>query len=54
MNRFKSLSGNVCINLGRGDIGMTQEQLHHAQIRAVIEQMRGEGMAQHMGRNGCA
>ena len=44
MNRFKSLSGNMCINLRRGDIGMTQEQLHHAQIRTVVQKMRSKGM----------
>jgi len=32
------------------DIGVAEQQLHHAQVRAVIEQMRGERMAQRVRR----
>jgi hypothetical protein len=39
---------NVRINLCRGNIRVTQQHLDHSQIGAVIEQMRGEGVAQGM------
>jgi hypothetical protein len=28
------------------EIGMAQQQLHHAQVGAMVEQVGGEGMAQ--------
>jgi hypothetical protein len=34
------------VDLGRGDIGMAQQRLDRAQIGAVLQQMRGEGVAQ--------
>ena len=37
---------NVRIDLGGGDIGVTQDVLYHAQIRAAFKHMRGERMAQ--------
>jgi hypothetical protein len=49
VQRFKSLSGYVCVNLRRRDIRMPEQHLHHPQIRAMIEQMRGKRMAQYMG-----
>ncbi|MEY2721761.1 MAG: hypothetical protein RL597_1206 [Pseudomonadota bacterium] len=45
-----ALAGDVGIDLSRRQIGVTQEHLHHAQISAVIEQMRGEGVTQGMRR----
>ena len=38
------------VNLRRGNIGVPQEELHHAQIGTVIEKMRGKGMAKGMWR----
>jgi hypothetical protein len=38
----------VGINLCRGDIGVAEQLLHRAQVRARFEQVRGEGMAQHV------
>jgi hypothetical protein len=34
------------VDLGRGDIGMAQKRLDRAQVGAVLQQMRGEGVAQ--------
>ena len=51
-----ALAGNVRINLRGGDVGMPQEHLHHAQIRAVVEQVGSEGVAQgvrEIGRASC-
>ena len=39
------------IDLGRRDIRMTQHLLHRAKIGASFQQMAGETVAQHMGRN---
>ena len=36
------------VDLGRGDIGVAEKLLHGAQIRAPLQQMAGEGMAEHM------
>ena len=41
---------HVGIDLGRRDIGVPQHLLHASQVGAVIEQMAGERVAQHMGR----
>ena len=38
------------IDLRRRDVGMAEHRLHAAQIGAVIEEMAGEGMPQHMRR----
>ena len=36
------------VDLRRRDIGMAEQLLHDAQIGAVLQQMAGEGMAQHV------
>ena len=36
------------IDLGRGNIGMTQQFLDASQIGTVIQEVGGEGVAQHM------
>ena len=38
------------VNLGRRDIGMSEQFLQAAQIGPVRQQMRGKGMAQYVGR----
>ena len=40
---------DMCIDLSRRDIGMTQHFLQRPEIGAVIEEMRREGVAQDMG-----
>ena len=41
---FHPLSSDVGINLCGTEITVPQQQLHHPQISAVIDQMRGKGM----------
>ena len=48
---LQPLAGDVRVDLRRRDVRMAEQQLHHAQVRAVIEQMRREGMAQGVGRD---
>src|SRR5260370_35428602 len=36
------------IDLGRGDISVTQQRLYHPKIGSVVQKMAGEGMAQHV------
>lgn len=44
MQGLHSVLGNMRINLRRGQIAMTQQQLYNPQVRAMIEQMRRKGM----------
>ncbi len=43
---LQALAGHVRVDRRRGDVGVPEQQLHHAQISAVIEKMRGESVAQ--------
>ena len=47
---LEAFAGDVRVDLGRRQIAMTQQHLNHAQIRAVIQEMCCEGMAQGMRR----
>ena len=38
--------GDMGVDLGSREVAVPQQHLHHAQIRAMVEQMRGEGMTQ--------
>ena len=52
MGRMQGLEArlrHMGIDLGSGQVAMPQQHLHHAQVGAMIEQMRGEGMTQRMG-----
>lgn len=42
--------GDVRIDLGGGDIRMPQHLLDAAEIGAVVDQVRGEGVPEHVGR----
>ena len=42
---------NMGIELGGGNIGMAEHELHRPKISAVLEQVRCKRMAQHMGTN---
>lgn len=48
---LQSLSGDMGINLRCGQIAMPKQKLYTAKICAVIDQMRGKGMAQSVRRN---
>ena len=48
MHRFQTLLIDMRINLGRGNIGMTEHFLNDAQISAIAEQMRGKTVSQKM------
>ena len=43
-----ALPRHMGVNLRRRNIRVPEQQLHHAQIGAVIEQMRCESMTQRM------
>ena len=51
MQALQALLGDMGINLRRGDVGMAEEQLNHAQICAMVEQVGGKGMPQRVRRN---
>ena len=42
---LQALARDVRVDRRRGDVGVPEQKLHHAQIGAVVEQMRGEGVA---------
>ena len=50
MQRLQALARHVRVDLRGGDVGVAQQHLHHAQVGAVVEQMGGEGVAQHVRR----
>jgi hypothetical protein len=45
---FQALTGNVGVNLCRGQITVTQQHLHDAQVGAMIEQMGRKRVPQGM------
>ena len=45
-NIFQPFVGDMGVDLGDTDVGMAEQALNDAQIRAVIDQMGGKGMAQ--------
>ena len=50
VNLLHALSGDVSINLRGGNIRMAQQQLHDAQIGAVVDEVGREGVAQRVRR----
>ena len=51
MYLLQPLSCYMRINLRGRNIGMPQQQLHHAQIRAVIDEVGGKRVSQGVRRN---
>ena len=49
MHRLKTIGIHMRVDLRGGDIGMTEQFLHHTQIRTASEQMRGKRMPQGVG-----
>ena len=46
----QSLLKHMRVDLRCGDVGMTQQLLHGPQVRPVLQQVAGEGMAQDVRR----
>ena len=46
---LQSFIQHVCVDLRGGDIRMAEKLLDDAQIRAVVQEVRGEGMAEDVG-----
>lgn len=46
MQRLQPCLRDMRINLRCGEVGMAEEHLDHTQVGAVVEQVRGESMAQ--------
>jgi hypothetical protein len=44
-------STHVRVNLGRADAGVAEQFLNDPEVRAVLEQVRRETVAQHVGRD---
>ena len=49
MQVLQALPGNVCVDGGRRNIRMTQQDLNRSQVGTMVKQMRGESMSQGMG-----
>ena len=45
------LLDDMGVDLCGRDVGVAKELLHRAQIRAVLQEMAGEGVAEHMRRD---
>jgi len=40
---------HVCVDLRRGDIGVAEHFLDHAQVATVVEQVRGKAVPERVG-----
>ena len=49
VQRLQSCLRDMRVNLRGGKVGVAEEHLDHAQVGAVVEQVRGEGVAQGVG-----
>ena len=47
---LQALARDVRVDRGGRDVGVAEQQLHDAQVGAVIEQVRRERVAQHVRR----
>ena len=45
---FQTIQRYVCIDLRGGNVGVTEDSLHRAQISAVFHHVSGATVAQHM------
>jgi hypothetical protein len=50
MQFLHALAGHVGVDLRGRQVAVTQQHLHHAQVGAVVQQVRGEGMPQRVRR----
>ena len=51
VNDLEPLAGDMGIDLGSGNVAVSEQHLDHAKIRSVIEQMSRECVSQRMGRD---
>mgnify|MGYP000450889125 CR=1 FL=1 len=51
MGLGEAFATHVGVDLGGGDVGVTEHFLDRAQVGTVVEQVSGERGAQHMGRD---
>jgi hypothetical protein len=52
VQRLQALARDVRVDLRGGDVGVAEQQLHHAQVGAVVDEVRGERVAQRVRRDG--
>src|SRR4029079_9028243 len=50
VQQLHALARHMGVNLRGRNIGVTKQHLHHAQVGAVVDEVRGEGVAQHVRR----
>ena len=50
MRFLQTRDADVSVDLGRGQAGVAEHFLHGAEVGAAVEQVRGEGMAELVGR----
>ena len=51
MNGFQPFLVDVSVDLGCCDIGMTEHELDRAQVGTVCQEVGGERVAEHVGRD---
>ena len=51
VNLPQPVAGDVRINLRRADVRVAEQLLDHAQVRAVLQQMRRKAVPQHVRRD---
>jgi len=54
MEFFQPILVDVGVDLGRGDVGVAQHGLYGAQVGAMAQEVGGEGVTQHVRRDGFA
>src|SRR4029450_12083165 len=47
---LEAVAVDVRVDLRRGDVGVAEQRLHGAQVRAVLQKVRGERMTHDVGR----
>src|SRR5205814_839401 len=47
---LEMIEGHVGVNLGRGNVSMSQDGLHRPQVRALLHHVSSAAMAQHVRR----
>ena len=50
---LQPLARDVRVDRRRRDVGVAEQELHDTQIGAMVEEMRREGMAQHVRGEAC-